>query len=55
MDPIVKVAGLVSSAGICMVSLILGEMNFAYSFGGIFAAILGLPIMGQGIRKLAKS
>ena len=55
MDPIVKVAGLVSAAGICMVSLILGEMDFAYTSGGIFAAILGLPIVGQGIRKLAKS
>ncbi len=55
MEPIGKVAGLIGSAGICIVSLALGEMNFAYSFGGIFAAILGFPIAGQGIRKLAKS
>ena len=54
MDPIVKVAGLVSSAAICIVSLVLGEMNFAYSAGGIFAGILGLPIMAQGVRKLLK-
>ncbi len=55
MKPIVKVAGLCCSALICTVSLLIGEMEFAYTSGGIFAALLGFPIVGQGIRKLAKS
>ena len=54
MNDAVKVAGLIGSAGVCIVALALGEMNFAYSAGGIFAGILGLPVIGTGIKKLAK-
>jgi len=54
MNDAVKVAGLCCSAVICVVALALGEMNFAYSAGGIFAGILGLPIVGNGIKKLVR-
>lgn len=52
MNDAVKVAGLIGSAGVCIVALALGEMNFAMSFGSLFGAILGLPVLGQGVKKL---
>ena len=50
----IKVMGLGCSAVICGISLFIGEMEFAYSFGGIFALILGLPPIGKGLQKLVK-
>ena len=54
MSEPVKVAGVCSSALVCVVSLLIGEMEFAYAFGGMFTMILGLPLFGKGVQKLAK-
>lgn len=54
MSDAVKVAGVCCSAVICGVSLLIGEMEFAYASGGLFAMLLGLPVMGKGIQKLSK-
>ena len=50
----IKIVGLCCSAIICVTSLLIGEMEFAYASGGIFAALLGLPPIGRGISKLVK-
>jgi hypothetical protein len=52
-DP-VKVAGICMSGlgAICFAAL--GQMELCYSFAGVFGAILGFPIIGQGIQKLVK-
>jgi len=54
MSDAIKVTGICCSAVICVVSLMIGEMEFAYSAGGMFALLLGLPPIGSGIRKLVK-
>jgi len=54
MNDSVKVAGLCCSAVCFVVSLVVNEMNLAYAFAGVFGAILGLPVIGKGISKLAK-
>jgi len=54
MSDSVKVMGLVGSTIIGVVALLLGEMNFAYGAVSLFAAILGLPVMGRGLQKLFK-
>ena len=50
----IRITGLVGATAICIVALALGEMNFAYSFGGLFGAILGLPFAGSAIKKLVR-
>ena len=54
MSDAVKVAGALGAAMICSVSLALGEMEFAYAFGGMFTMILGLQLFGKGLQKLVK-
>lgn len=54
MSDAVKVAGVCCSAVICGVSLLIGEMEFAYASGGIFAMLLGLQPIGKSISKLSK-
>ena len=54
MSDTVKAAGILGSAMVCAVSLALGEMEFAYAFGGMFTMLLGLPMFGKGLQKLAK-
>jgi len=55
MNDSVKVMGIAGSTIICVVSLVLGEMNFAYGAASMIAAILGLPPIGRGLQKLFKS
>lgn len=55
MSDSVKVMGLAGSTIICVVSLVLGEMNFAYGAASMFGALLGLPPMGRGLQKLFKA
>ena len=50
------VSGLVSF-GFGVVGAIYGLqilLDLCYSFGGLFGALLGLPIVARGIQKLAK-
>lgn len=54
MNDGVKVAGIFGSALVCMVSLVLGEREFAYASGGMLAILLGLQPIGKGIQKLSK-
>lgn len=54
MNDAVKVVGICCSTVICTISLVVGEMEFAYASGGIIPLILGLPVVGQGLRKLVK-
>jgi len=54
MNDSVKVAGLCVAGLVCAVSLAVGEMEFAYSSGGLIPLILGLPILARGIQKLSK-
>lgn len=54
MSDAVKVAGLCCCALICTVSLLVGEVEFAISSGGLISLILGLPIVAKGIQKLSK-
>jgi len=54
MNDSVKVMGLAGSTIICVVALVLGEMNFAYGAASMFGALLGLPPIGRGLQKLFK-
>ena len=54
MSEPVKVAGLCCSTVVCVISLVMGEMEFAYASGGIIPLILGLPPLGRGLQKLVK-
>ena len=64
MSEAVKVAGIIISGLVCFGFATIGVMedkpvlmNFAYSFGGVFGMLLGIPIFGKInniIKKLAK-
>jgi len=56
-----KETGMIMSVIACVALAISGRamdsevlMNMAYSFGGIFGAIVGFPFVGKGISKLVK-
>ena len=54
MSDAIKVAGICVS-GVCALGFAaIGEMNFAYAFGGVFGALLGFPILGKGVQKIVK-
>ena len=63
MSDSVKVVGIIISGLVCFGFATIGVMedkpvllNFAYSFGGIFGVLLGIPIFGKinkAIKKLA--
>ena len=54
MSDAVKVTGLCCAAVVCVVSLLVGETEFAISSGGLIPLILGLPAVGQGLRKIVR-
>ena len=54
MSEALKVTGICCSTVICVISLALGEMEFAYASGGIIPLVLGLPPLGRGLQRIFK-
>lgn len=54
MSEPLKVTGLIMTGVLCFGFAVMGEPIWAKTFGGLFGAILGLPVIGAGIQKLVR-
>jgi len=54
MSEAVKVAGICMSGVLCFAFAAIGEPIWAKTFGSVFGALIGLPVIGKGIQKLTK-
>lgn len=54
MNDSVKVAGLCMSGVLSFSFAAIGEPVVSKTFFGIFCGLLGLPVVGAGIKKLTK-